>query len=100
MHEAMNLAGAWKLPVIFLCQNNQMRRIHAIPDYTASPDFSGRAAALGFRGVQLDGNDPAAFYAGMKEVIADVRAGNGPVFVEAVTLRLGPHAGVGPERRC
>jgi pyruvate/2-oxoglutarate/acetoin dehydrogenase E1 component/TPP-dependent pyruvate/acetoin dehydrogenase alpha subunit len=95
VHEAMNLAGAWKLPVIFMCQNNQWGEYTRIPTYTASPNFHGRAAALGFRGVELDGNDPAAFYNGMKDVIESVRAGNGPVFVEAKTYRLGPHAGVG-----
>ncbi len=95
VHEAMNLAGVWKLPVIFMCQNNQIGEYTAIPDYTASENFTDRAEALGFRGVQLDGNDPVAFHNGMKEIIASVRAGNGPVFVEAHTLRLGPHAGVG-----
>ena len=95
VHEAMNLAGAWKLPVIFLCQNNQWGEYTQIPTYTASPNFFGRAEALGFRGVQLDGNDPAAFHAGMKDVIDHVRAGKGPVFVEALTYRMGPHAGVG-----
>ncbi len=95
VHEAMNLAGAWKLPVIFLCQNNQWGEYTPIPTYTASPNFYGRAEALGFRGVQLDGNDPAAFYAGMKDVVDHVRSGKGPVFVEALTYRMGPHAGVG-----
>ena len=95
MHEAMNLAGAWQLPVIFMCQNNQWGEYTPIPTYTASPNFFGRAEALGFRGVQLDGNDPAAFYNGMKDVIEYVRAGKGPVFVEALTYRMGPHAGVG-----
>ena len=95
VHEAMNLAGAWQLPVIFMCQNNQWGEYTEIPVYTASPNFYGRAEALGFRGVQLDGNDPAAFHAGMKDVIDYVRAGKGPVFVEALTYRLGPHAGVG-----
>ena len=95
MHEAMNLAGAWQLPIIFLCQNNQWGEYTQIPTYTASPNFYGRAEALGFRGVQLDGNDPAAFHAGMKDVIDHVRAGKGPVFVEALTYRMGPHAGVG-----
>ena len=95
VHEAMNLAGAWKLPVIFMCQNNQIGEYTKIPDYTASPDFASRAAGYGFKGVKLDGNDPAAFYNGMKAVIEQVRRGGGPAFVEAVTLRLGPHAGVG-----
>lgn len=95
MHEAMNLAGTWQLPIIFMCQNNQWGEYTPIPEYTASPNFYGRAEALGFRGVQLDGNDPAAFHAGMKDVIEYVRAGKGPVFVEALTYRMGPHAGVG-----
>ncbi|HEY6131892.1 MAG TPA: thiamine pyrophosphate-dependent enzyme, partial [Halioglobus sp.] len=95
IHEAMNLAGVWKLPVIFLCQNNQMGEYTPIPDYTASKDFASRAKAYGFKGVKLDGNDPVAFYNGMKSVIAQVRKGKGPVFVEALTMRLGPHAGVG-----
>jgi 2-oxoisovalerate dehydrogenase E1 component len=100
VHEAMNLAGAWKLPVIFLCQNNQWGEYTRIPDYTAGPNFFGRAEALGFKGVQLDGNDPAAFYNGMKDVIEGVRAGNGPVFVEALTYRLSPHAGIGDNKTC
>lgn len=95
MHEAMNLAGAWKLPVIFMCQNNGLGEYTPIPVYTASKTFASRAEALGFRGIVLDGNNPAEFYAGMKEVIESVRAGNGPVFVEAKTFRLGPHAGPG-----
>ncbi|HMO68420.1 MAG TPA: thiamine pyrophosphate-dependent enzyme, partial [Novosphingobium sp.] len=95
VHEAMNLAGAWQLPVIFMCQNNQWGEYTRIPTYTASPNFFGRAEALGFKGLQLDGNDPAAFHKGMKDVIDYVRAGKGPVFVEAITYRLGPHAGVG-----
>jgi 2-oxoisovalerate dehydrogenase E1 component len=95
IHEAMNLAGVWKLPVIFLCQNNQFGEHTTIPDYTASTDFASRAKAYGFAGVKLDANDVAGFYRGMKEVIAEVRGGNGPYFVEALTNRLGPHAGIG-----
>ena len=94
VHEAMNMAGVWKLPVIFLCQNNQIGEYTKIPDYTASKDFAGRAAGYGFKGVKLDGNDPIAFHNAMKEIIAEVRAGGGPVFVEALTLRLGSHSGV------
>lgn len=96
VHEAMNLAGAWNLPIIFMCQNNQIGEYTKIPDYTASPDFAGRAAGYGFRGVKVDANDPIAFHAAMKEVVGDVRAGKGPVFVEALTLRLGTHAGFAP----
>ena len=96
VHEAMNLAGVWKLPIIFMCQNNQIGEYTKIPDYTASPDFAGRAAAYGFKGVRVDANDPVVFHAAMKEIVAEVRAGKGPVFVEALTLRLGTHAGFAP----
>ncbi|MGI9293024.1 MAG: alpha-ketoacid dehydrogenase subunit alpha/beta [Pseudomonadales bacterium] len=95
VHEAMNLAGVWNLPVIFLCQNNQMGEYTPIPEYTASKDFASRAAGYGFKGVQLNGNDPVVFHNGMKSIIDDVRNGKGPVFVEAMTVRLGLHAGVG-----
>ncbi|MYM64228.1 thiamine pyrophosphate-dependent enzyme [Pseudomaricurvus sp. HS19] len=95
VHEAMNMAGVWELPVIFLCQNNLIGEYTAIPDYTKGENFTSRAEALGFRGVRLNGNDPVAFHNGMKEIIASVREGKGPVFVEAMTNRLGPHAGVG-----
>lgn len=95
VHEAMNLAGLWKLPIVFLCQNNQIGEYTLIPDYTAGVDFAARAAGYGFKGVKLDGNDPVAFHLAMKDIIASVRAGDGPIFVEALTMRLGGHAGVG-----
>jgi 2-oxoisovalerate dehydrogenase E1 component len=91
----MNLAGAWKLPVIFLCQNNQIGEHTAVADYTASKDFASRADAYGFKGVRLDGCDAPALYRGLKPVVEQVRRGEGPLFVEAVVQRLGPHAGVG-----
>ncbi len=95
VHEAMNMAGVWKLPVIFLCQNNMIGEYTPIPEYTASENFTDRAEALGFKGVQLNGNDPVEFHNGMKSIIDDVRNGKGPVFVEAMTMRLAPHAGWG-----
>jgi 2-oxoisovalerate dehydrogenase E1 component len=95
VHEAMNLAGLWQLPVIFLCQNNQIGEYTPIPGYTASKDFASRAAGYGFKGVRLDSQDVPSFYSGMKAVVEAVRRGEGPLFVEAITQRLGPHAGVG-----
>lgn len=96
VHEAMNLAGVWNLPIIFLCQNNQIGEYTKISEYTAGADFAARATALGFRGEKVDANDPVAFHALMKDVVGHVRSGKGPVFVEAVTLRLGTHAGFAP----
>lgn len=99
IHEALNLAGVWKLPIIFLCQNNLIGEYTPIPEYTASEDFASRAAGYGFRGVKVNGNDPVAFYSEMKDVVESVRQGGGPVFVEALTLRLGNHAGPGDSRQ-
>lgn len=95
VHEAMNLAGLWKLPIIFMCQNNGVGEYSLIHEYTASKAFAPRAEGYGFRGVRLDGNDPVTLHQAMSPIVADVRAGRGPVFVEAVTMRLGRHAGVG-----
>jgi len=95
IHEAMNLAGIWKLPVIFVCQNNRIGEYTPVPEYTASENFFDRAKALGFEGLQLDSNDVIAFHSGMRQVVADVRAGKGPVFVEALCWRLGSHAMIG-----
>jgi len=98
VHEAMNLAGVWKLPVLFMCQNNQIGEYTRIPDYTAGPDFASRAAGYGFKGVKIDATDPVGFYKAMKEIIAELRAGKGPIFVEALTFRFGPHAGIGDSK--
>jgi 2-oxoisovalerate dehydrogenase E1 component len=98
VHEAMNLASVWKLPIIFLCQNNLIAEYTKIPLYTVSKEFASRAAAYGFEGIRLDSNDLSAFYHGMKRVIQDIRQGSGPIFVEAMTFRLGPHSGVGDSR--
>jgi 2-oxoisovalerate dehydrogenase E1 component len=95
VHEAMNLAGLWRLPVIFLCQNNQFGEYTLVPDYTATKELASRAAGYGFTGVRLDSTDVTTFHNEMQKIIAQARAGNGPFFVEAMTLRLGPHAGVG-----
>src|SRR5260370_26801078 len=94
VHEAMNLAGVWKLPMIFLCQNNQIGEYTKIPGYTAAKDFASRAAGYGFKGVRLDANDVPAFYRGMKAVVEVIRRRAGPIFVEAITPRLGPHPAV------
>ncbi|KHK88986.1 alpha-ketoacid dehydrogenase subunit alpha/beta [Novosphingobium malaysiense] len=95
VHEAMNMAAVWKLPIIFLCQNNQWAEYTPYAGYTATERLSQRAAAYGFTGVTLDGNDPIELYRGLKPLVEQVRNGAGPVFVEAMTLRLGKHAGVG-----
>ena len=94
VHEALNMAGVWKLPIIFMCQNNLIGEYTRIPKYTASESFVDRATALGFHGERVNGNDPVEFHRAMSRIVADVRDGKGPYFVEAMTLRLGNHSGL------
>jgi pyruvate dehydrogenase E1 component alpha subunit len=90
-HEAANLAGVMKAPVIFLCQNNGWAISTTIAQQTASDTLAQKAIAYGFPGIQCDGNDLFAVYATVREAVARAREGKGPTLVEAVTYRLGLH---------
>jgi len=90
-HEALNLAGVQRAPVVFFLQNNQWaistpRRIQ-----TATPSFALRAAGYGFPGVEVDGNDVLAVHAVAHEAVARARAGEGPTLIESVTYRMSFH---------
>lgn len=89
-HENLNLAACWKLPVVYVCQNNQ----YAIsePASTYLPvSVASRAAAYGVPGVSVDGNDVLAVHEVAREAVARARAGDGPTLIEAVTYRLAGH---------
>ena len=90
-HEALNLAGVMKAPIIFLCQNNGWAISTTIEQQTASETLAQKAVAYGFPGVQCDGNDLFAVYATVREAVARAREGQGPTLVEAITYRLGLH---------
>jgi len=92
-HEAMNLAAVWKLPVIFLCQNNQYGESTTYADATASNTVAERAAAYGDNmvGISVDGNNPEAIYNAMRDAVERARSGNGPTLLEANTFRLSGH---------
>ncbi len=90
-HEALNLAGVMKAPIIFLCQNNGWAISTTVERQTASETLAQKAVAYGFPGVQCDGNDLFAVYATVREAVARARDGGGPTLVEAVTYRLGLH---------
>ncbi|MBX7215155.1 MAG: thiamine pyrophosphate-dependent dehydrogenase E1 component subunit alpha [Thermoflexales bacterium] len=91
-HESVNLASIWKLPVIYLCENNQYAMSMAIRKSSNIADISQRASAYGIRGVTVDGNDLAAVHDVMAEAAAQCRAGEGPVLVEAKTYRWRGHS--------
>jgi 2-oxoisovalerate dehydrogenase E1 component len=91
VHEAMNLAAVWQLPVVFFCQNNAWAECTPVAHYTRTEHFADRAAAYGMPGVTVDGTDPLAVWKAVSDAAARARGGGGPTFVEAVAYRLQGH---------
>ena len=91
VHEAMNLAAVWKLPVIFLCENNQYALSTASTRTTAG-GIAERAAGYAIPGTRVDGNDVSAVYEAVRTAVARGRRGDGPSVIEAVTYRWGGHS--------
>ncbi len=89
--EAMNFAGVWKLPVVFVANNNQWAISVPLNLQTASETLAQKAIAAGFVGEQVDGNDVIAVRAAADEAIEHARAGKGPRLIEALTYRLSDH---------
>jgi len=96
-HEAVNLAAVWRLPVVFFCENNGYAEFSPTSSQHAAT-LEQRAGGYGIGYVGVDGNDVVATAAAMAEVVARVRAGDGPVLVEAVTYRWHGHYEGDPER--
>ncbi len=90
-HEAVNFAGVWKVPVIFIIQNNQYGISTPTRMQTASENLAVKAVAYGVKGIQVDGNDIFAMYKVIEESAKLCLNGDGPVLIEAVTYRKGAH---------
>ena len=90
-HEALNFAGVWHVPVVFVCQNNQWAISVPIKKQTHSRTIAQKALAYGFPGIQVDGNDVLAVHAASTEAVERAREGDGPTLIECVTYRLGVH---------
>ncbi len=90
-HEALNFAGVWHVPVVFVVQNNQWAISVPLKKQTHSRTIAQKALAYGFPGIQVDGNDVLAVHAASREAVARARAGGGPTLIECVTYRLGVH---------
>ena len=87
----MNFSGVWRLPVVFVVNNNQWAISVPLRRQTASQTLAQKAIAAGFSGEQVDGNDVIAVRAAVDAAMAMARAGEGPSLIEAVTYRLGDH---------
>jgi TPP-dependent pyruvate/acetoin dehydrogenase alpha subunit len=90
-HEALNMAAVWKLPVVFVCQNNGYAEHTKLAFGTSVPNISIRSVAYGMPGITVDGNDPLAMYTAAKDAIDRARNGGGPTLIEAKTFRFFGH---------
>lgn len=97
-HEALNLAAVWKLPVLFVCENNLYGEYSPLALTTAVERIADRAASYAIPGVQVDGNDVEAVRGVVAEAAARARAGEGPTLIEALTYRQKGHSRTDPAR--
>ena len=91
-HESLNLASVWKLPVLFICENNQYALSTSYKRTTSAAQISDRAIGYQVPGVTIDGNDPIEVYNVVEEAVARARAGEGPTLIECLTYRWGQHS--------
>jgi 2-oxoisovalerate dehydrogenase E1 component alpha subunit len=91
-HESLNMAGIHKLPVIFLCQNNQYAISVPVPQQVAGESVAARGIGYGMPGIEVDGTDVIAMYEATQEAARRARAGEGPTLIEAKTYRLTAHS--------
>jgi pyruvate dehydrogenase E1 component alpha subunit len=90
-HENINIAAVWKLPVVYVCENNQYAQWTPQKDVTLVTDIASMSPAYGIPGVQIDGMDILAVYEAAGEAIARARQGEGPTLVECKTYRFHGH---------
>ena len=91
-HEGLNMASIWKLPVLFVCENNQFATEVPFAYASGIPDVGRRAASYGMSGVEVDGNDVVAVYEAARDAVQRARTGGGPTLLECKTYRTRPHA--------
>ncbi len=101
-HESLNLAALWRLPIVWVCENNRYAAETAFEDSLAAPSVSHLAAGYGMPTTGIDGNDVEAVFSAARLAIGRARGGDGPSLIECRTFRVGVHAQRGvpiPERR-
>src|ERR1700754_3462850 len=98
-HEALNFAAIWKLPVVFVCENNLYMEYTPIADMTAVKDpAAGRASAYGLEPIIVDGQDADAVYRVAKKAFDKARSGGGPSLIECLTYRYSGHSRADPAK--
>ena len=90
-HEALNFAGVWQAPVVFLVQNNGYAISVPLAKQTAAPALAYRGVGVGMRSLLIDGNDVAAVFAAVRDALGHAAAGRGPTLIEALTYRVEAH---------
>jgi 2-oxoisovalerate dehydrogenase E1 component len=91
-HEGLNMASIWRLPVLFVCENNQFATEVPFRYAAGNPSVATRAAAYGLTGVEVDGNDVLEIHRVAGEMVGRARSGGGPSLLECLTYRTRPHA--------
>jgi TPP-dependent pyruvate/acetoin dehydrogenase alpha subunit len=98
-HAGMNIAGVHRLPIVFVCRNNQYAISLPLSQQTASKSIAIKAEAYGFPGLQIDGNDALGVYGTVQAALERARSGEGPTLIEAIAFRLGAHTTSDDARR-
>ena len=98
-HVALNFAGVFKTPSIFICENNQFAISVPVKQQASAESIAAEACGYGFNGFRVDGNDVMAMYAVTKDAVDHARKGGGPTLIEALTYRYGPHSSSDDETR-
>ncbi len=98
-HVAMNFAGVYNAPIVFICRNNGWAISLPVERQTASETLAAKAKAYGFEGIRVDGSDVPLVYSVAKKGLEKARAGGGPTFIEVLTHRAGPHSTADDPRR-
>ena len=98
-HEALNMAGIYRLPLVAVCQNNQWAISVARNKQTAAATLAQKAIGYGIQGIQVDGNDVLAVYQATSEALERARGGGGPTFIECETYRMSDHTTADDARR-
>lgn len=91
-HAALNFAGVFRAPCVFVCQNNQFAISVPVERQSGNPLLFEKAAAYGIPGTRVDGNDPELMQAAIAQAAERARSGAGPSFIECLTYRVGPHS--------